>query len=300
MVTMGYVWDRTVETVGERLSVVLPIAIVGLFLPATIIASLQGVLTAGDARVQLIVNLVSLAFSVLSLWAQLAIVAAAVDPRRGLGAAARHGVARLLPAIGIVLLLMLAMAVASIPVFGLLASGGIDAAAVQKGQIAIANLNPGMVVAAILYGFAVLLVLLFVGARLAPLLSVVSEERRGVGAIARAFRLTRRLTWRLAGVVVLYVVIVTVATMAVRTVFGTVLRLFDGGSGPITLTSVVTAIATSAVSAAFSVLATIFCARLYVVLAEATDRAVTQSAAPAVPVHDAPARAGLAHDGPAS
>lgn len=274
---MGYVWDRTVETLGERASVIAPIAVLGIFLPAAVLASLQG-LGLANAGAKLALTVASLLISLLSLWAQLAITAAAVDTRAGTGAAARTGVRRLLPAIGVFLLVGLAATIVLLPVVILLAAGGVDAAAMQTGQVQLARLRPGMVGAASLYGLVAGIALLFVFARLTTLTSVVVAERRGAGAIARAFRLTKGLTWRLVGVLILYGIVATVATMAVRTVFGTILKLFDGSTGPVTITGVVTAIATSAVSTVFSVLATVFCARLYVAMTGGAGGAVVGTA----------------------
>lgn len=271
MVKMGYVWDRTVETLGERLAVILPFALFGIFLPSCITTVLAALREIAGPGLRISLSLVSLAASLLSLWVQLAIVAAAVDVRRAAGEMSRIASRRLLPLIGVFLLIGIVVGVLMLPAFVLLALGGLDPMAIQAGQVTLSRLTPGFVGAALLYGLIAFVVILFVSARLAPLSAVVAEERRGAGAITRAFRLTRGLTWRLVGVILLYGVVSVIATLAVQTVFGTLLRLFDSGTGAVTVTAIVTAAATAAVSTAFTVLATVFCARLYVAIVGATE-----------------------------
>lgn len=266
MVKMGYVWDRTVETLNDRSSIVVPIAILALFVPAVLTTVLEGLRPTGSPGLKMTLSILSLATSLLSLWAQLAILSAATDPGRRLGDTTAIATRRLLPAIGVFLLVGIVATVLMMPAFILLALGGIDSTALQSGQVVMERLNTGYVGFASLYGVVVVIVLLFVGARLAPLLAVVVEERRGAGAIGHTLRLTRGLTWRLVGVLLLYAIVALVSALAVQTVFGTILRLIDSGTGAITVRGVVTGAATAAVSTAFTVLATIFCARLYVAI----------------------------------
>src|SRR3546814_9103815 len=69
-----------------------------------------------------------------------------------------------------------------------------------------------------LYSLALVIVVLWGMARLLPLNSVVVAERRGVGAIRRAFGLTRGLALRIVGVVILFFVVWGVSAMAATTV----------------------------------------------------------------------------------
>lgn len=280
MVKMGYVWDRTVETLGDRLGVILPIAILGIFLPSAVITSFDGLREMAAPGLKITFSLVSLVASLLSLWAQLAIIAATVGTTRTSGEVIGIATRRLLPTIGVFILVGLAATLLMLPSIVLVVMGGIDATAVASGQVMMERLNGTYVGIATLYGVVAFVAVLFLGARLAALSAVIVEERRGAGAIPYAFRLTRGLTWRLLGVLLLYGIVAFVSVLAVQTVFGTILRLFDGGTGPITLTGVVTAIATSAVSAVFTVLAAAFCARLYVAIVGAAGGSVVAAAAP--------------------
>jgi hypothetical protein len=115
----------------------------------------------------------------------------------------------------------------------------------------------GLTLTAVMIGFLLLIV------RLAPLSGLILSERRGAGAIPRAFRLTRGLTWKLVGVVILYAIVSIVAQWAAQGVFGSVLALIAGGEGPVTLAGVLTGAIVAAVQTAFTVLAAAFTAKLY-------------------------------------
>ena len=279
MVKMDYVWDRTVEFLGENLSAVLPFAVLGIFLPTSIMNALNPLWSAAGQAEKLGLAVVTLRLVLVMLWGSLAISALVVDPahRSSAGSTAT----RRLPAmIGAYALIVLVIAALAIPITIVAAVAGVDMAAVQAGQpMTIASPGAGWGLA--LYGLLFVAVLLVGSARLLPLSVVVVAERRGAGAITQAWRLTRGMTWRLIGVTILYYAVSTVAGLAMRTVFGSVLRLFGNGDGPITLASVLTGVAVAAVSAGFTTLAAVFAAKLYV--------AITQTPAP-VPSYQSTAK----------
>lgn len=264
MVKIEYVWDRTTEFLGDNIGVLLPIVVLAIFVPASITGSLVDVREAAGFGLKLGLGVLSLAFSVLSLWAQLAIAALAIDPTLG-NRAAQVATGRLLPAIGVFLVVLIAFALLTLPVIGLMAAAGFDFSAMAAGQRMVPTIAPayGLAISAAIIGYVLLL--LFLGARLATLTGVIVAERRGLGAITRAFALTRGMTWKLVGVVILYAVVAFVAVLAAQTVFGSVLRIVSGGpaSGTITIAGVITSVVVAAVSAGFTTLAAAFCAKLY-------------------------------------
>lgn len=273
MVKMGDVWDRTIAFLGDHLSTILPIALFAIFAPSCISGSLADVQVTTGMGVRMALGLIPIAFAILSLWGQLAIVALAIDPAIG-GNANRVATARLLPAIGVyVVAFMIAFVVFGGQAMLFAFLGGYD-----LGQISMAGqtmqrlaLPPqlGRGVAILLMVEAVLLLLLF--ARLAPITGVIVAERRGVGAFARAFHLTRGLTWKLVGVVVLYAIVTFVSVLAARTVFGSILGLLTSREGSISVAGVLTAVIVAAVSTCFTVLAAAFCAKLYVAVARSAE-----------------------------
>lgn len=269
MVRMGDVWDRAVEFLSEHIALILPIAIFALVLPASITGSLEPLSATGSQSVRLVLVVTGLAFAILSLWVQLAIAAMAIQPDQARRAAA-VATARLLPALGIYLLLFI---VVCFVVFAqaavIVGTSGLDPATMNWGDPSAVQLPSGTIgwlVAILILDGVVMLALM---AKLAPLTGVIVAERRGLGAIARAWGLTRGIAWRLVGVILLYVVVSTVAQLAAQFVFGAIMALIAGGDGPVTVGGVVTSVLVASVGAAFTVLAAAFAAKLYVATAHA-------------------------------
>lgn len=277
---MGDVWDRTVERLGEQLGVLLPVAILGIFVPLSVLNALGALWAVAGMGTKLALTLAFVALYLLVFWAYLAITAVMIDPRRG--ASAWSAVVRRLPAgIGVYLLLGVIGFVLTMPIGMLAALAGIDMSAMQRG-VAVAPSSPALVWVAVAYFLAFLVVVLFATARLMPLTAVIVAERRGAGAIARAWRLTRGLSWRLIGVMLLYVIVLQVSTLAAQTVFGSVLRIFAGGRGPLDVATIVTGIVVAAVQTGFGLLGAAFAAQLYVSVVR------TEASAPPINVPDQP------------
>lgn len=96
------------------------------------------------------------------------------------------------------------------------------------------------------------------------------DERRVIGAIGRAAALSRDMTWRLIGVVLLYYVVLWVCVLATTAVAGLLFRLLLGGGA---WAGLLATVASAAVGAAFDTIAQVFAARLYVAVAGADARA---------------------------
>ena len=272
MVRMGDIWDRTVEFVGDRLGTILPIAVLALLVPGAISGALAEVQKDAAATVALAIGVASIGLALVQLWGQLAIAALAADPALG-GGAARVATARLLPTIGVYALVGLALVLLAVPLVAVTVASGVSVDQLRTGGAATA-LTPGSAGAIALTGLVLAVLALFGAARLMVLLPVLAIERRGAGSIARSRRLTRGMSWRLVGVVILYAIVVFVAMLAAQTVFGSLLRLLAGGSDDaVSIATVVTAIAVAAVTTGFTVMANGFMGRLYAALV-ARDGAV--------------------------
>lgn len=260
MVRVGVVWDRTVAFLGDRAAALLPIVLGTLVLPGALAGVLAPVRATAGIGVSGVIGVVLLACNLVSLWGQLAITALVLDRAGGAGAALRHGGRRLPAVLGVMLVLLVAVLLATAPLswLAMVASGarmdmeGVRTAVTggQRGTLALL---------AVVY----LVLGLWIGARLSVLLPVLVEERLGLRAIPRAFGLTRGLGLKLAGAILLYGAVLSIVSYAAQTVFGSVMLLLAGGEGPVTAASVVTALAVSCVSAIFSVLACVFLAMLY-------------------------------------
>ncbi|MGK6319235.1 hypothetical protein [Sphingomonas sp. DT-204] len=281
MVKMGTVWDRAIEFLSDHVAIVIPIALLAIFVPSSITGSLSPLWATAGSGLKALLAMLSLVFAILGVWGQLAISALAIDPAAGRGAG-RVATARLLSAIGVYLVVAIVLGLLLLPIGFILAASGVDVTQLRIGANP-ASLPAGVAGTVTLYVVVLLIVLLFLGARLVLATPVIVAERRGLGAIARAFALSRGLTWKLVGVILLYVVVANVASLAAQSVFGSILGLLSRGEGPVTMASVIAAIAVAAVQAAFTVLATAFVAKLYVAVVHERESAA------AVPLDSEPA-----------
>lgn len=267
-VKMGTVWDRTVEVLNGRTGMIARIAVLGMLLPTVV----RDGFVAFSSRANPVSMLVSAVLTLVALfamiWAQLAIIAIATDPAVDAASARRQGSARTLPAFGITVLLTIVAVVLALPPIVVLAQSGFDFAAAASGtSVQMTPPSVGAATFTALYGLAYLLVLLWIGARLVLLNPVILNERLGVGAIRRSIRLTKGMTWRIIGVMVLFVIVLLVATGAAQSVTGIVFRLVLGADS-IATAAFLAGIAGSIVTTAFTALAAVFTAQLYVATRE--------------------------------
>lgn len=276
-ISMGNVWDRTTEFLGDHLSAIVPIALLAIVLPSALSTLIEPVTKTGGAAA-VMVNLVALILGIAGIWGQLFVVALALQPGAGRGAAMQVAGARLLPLIGIIFILMLALFALMLPVpIALIVTGFDMRAAMLTAQPAVSPAAGWFIT---VYLIVLIPLMIFVTARLLLLTSVIVAERRGLGAIRRSFALTRGLVWKIIGMTILYGIVVLVAMMAARTVFGSVLRIVLGGEGLVTPATVLTALVLAIVQAIFVVLASAFCAKLYLAARDARDPAESASYQP--------------------
>ncbi|WP_375404479.1 hypothetical protein [uncultured Sphingomonas sp.] len=268
-VGIGSVWETAVEAVRGRAGLLVPIVAFALFLPAVIQAGLV-LYTGGSAGgtpptpggpASLLRFALMLGLLVLTLWGALAVTAITGDPATTSAEAGRRASARVLPLLGVSVVIGLAMALLFVPLIGVLAALGVNLAVTSRtGSMPDIPGSAGLFIG--LYGLFVTGLLLWVFARLLPLVPVVLDERLGLRSIARAFRLTRGLGLKLAGVVLLYAVVLFVASQAAQWVVFIPLRLILGAQN-IGVAQFLGQVVAALVSAVFSVLAYAFTAQLY-------------------------------------
>ena len=263
MVKMGNVWDRTGEVLNGRGGMLAGIAMLTLFVPSLIAAAYKAYATPSTTST-IVALILTLATTIVALWGQLAIIAASTDPATGTADARAEANRRLPAALLVGIVMGIVVALVFTPAFVLLAMAGFDFAAMSGGAQP-APTAPGFAGLAAIYMLLILVVLLFVGARFLPLYAVVLHERRGLGAFGRSWRLTRRHMWRLVGAVLLFMVVLVIATWAAQSVGGLVVRLILGGDAQATVTFLAAAIG-QMVSTALTLVAIVFSAQLYVAL----------------------------------
>ncbi|KQN94266.1 hypothetical protein ASE95_05335 [Sphingomonas sp. Leaf231] len=253
-VRISDVWDQTVDVLRGRAEILAGLATLTLILPGVLGAVIAGVAPP-------LTSLVRLATLILLIFGMLAVTAVASDPAVDRPQALRIAARRLLPALGALLVLVLAAALLFVPAGMLLALSG--ATMTAAGAIDVSQAARGYTAGA---GLAVLLAAvlgLWFSARIVPLFGVVVNERRGFGALRRSMVLTRGATLRLIGVLILYFVVTSVTMLAATSVVGVVARLALGGDAVASVKFVV-AVVTTLISAGATVLQSVFYARFYV------------------------------------
>jgi hypothetical protein len=270
MVQMSTVWDRTTAFASSALGAVMPIALVLLFVPVSVQLAVTPLLVKQVLSVRVVVMAL---FWAVELLGTLSIMVLALGATLRPGEAVRAALPRLGPTIAIFILFLIAIGVLCVP-FGIaIAGAGVDMAQLQAGNAAGAgNLSGGAALFILGYGLVLVILGFWLTARLLVIEPVILAERRGLGAIMRAFRLTKGLALRIVGVLILYAIVATIAVLAAQTVFGSIFALIAPDDGSIGIATVLTAVVVAAVSTTFKVIAAVFVAKLYMAIAEAHER----------------------------
>ncbi|MFA5969426.1 MAG: hypothetical protein WC816_09325 [Sphingomonas sp.] len=264
MVRMSTVWDRTTEFVADNLGAIFPFALV-----IAAIAAVQDIAGAASADASsatiLAVSSIGFVLGLVALVARLAVIVLAVEGGRRGGDVLALVLGRLLAVIGIIVIVGLGFVLLMVPLLVMLVAGGIDLTQMQHLDAAAVQAIPPAVQGGIaLYALAIAAGLLWLGARLAVIFPVLLFERLLEGSFARSFALTRGLALRIIGVLIMISVVSGVATLAARTVFGSVLPLILGDGGATGVASILTAIVAAVVMTLFTVIGDAFAGKLYV------------------------------------
>lgn len=263
MISMGNVWDRTAEFLSEHLGAILPIALLGIFVPAVISANLTELHEGAAAGLKLALGLGTLLLAIFSFWGQLAIIALALDPAES-RAAGNFAMRRLPAALLVFVVLMVIALIATIPLGVIMALGGGDLTA--GSSAAFATMSGGAKAGFAIYMLILVAVCLWLFARMAALFPIVVGERLALAAIPRSWRLTRGVALKIVGVFIVYVVVSAIASSAAQFGIGSIFRLLTGPAPGISIASVLTTVIVAAVSTSFTVLGTAFTAKLFIAL----------------------------------
>jgi len=273
MVEMGNVWDRTAEFVSDNLTSVVPIALLTLFVPMSIISNLSDAMTDAPQLPKVLMALGTIPLALVSLWGQLVLTALALD--FGSDREARAVALRRLPAAVLVAVILgIGAALIFVPCWVILYASGVPMAPdALRALPPTAMARPFAFVA--LYALIAMPFALWLIARLAVTTPVIVNESISLRAIARAFRLTRGVALKIVGVMILYFIVSWVAVTAAKLVFGSIFRLVAGGGGAMSLSAVLTSVIVAAIQTVFGILVATFVAKLYqaLIYAHATARA---------------------------
>lgn len=256
MIEMGTIWDRTIEFIGDHVRAITPIALLALWLPVTVSTLLSDAAQGcAPALNPMIAGIAGLVLALVTLWAQLALTALALERGAPAGAATRAFGGTL----GAMLLLFVAFVILALPLALLGATFGMhdacaDASAASGDHV---NWTRGF------YVVALAIVAGVVAIRLAMLYPVIVAEGGVIAAIRRAWALSRGLFWKLVGVWLVFGLVYAVAWLAARFAFGAILGLIAPGAGPFGVTTIIAAMLVAVVRVAFTVIVAVFAALLY-------------------------------------
>lgn len=270
MIKIGAIWDQAVQVMRGRAGMLAGIALLTI-VPSSVVGGAFANLVDPASPLHLLGGLLRLVDLVLLILGTLAITAIASDPSVGAGRAFRMAGGRLLPALGVFVMFGLLSAILFVPGIGALIASG--AAYDSAGNLDLDHAATGTLALAGALMLAAVLAMLWLLARLAPLMAVVLHERAGaLGAFRRSFALTRGSTMRLIGVLLLFFIVLTVFTVAVTSVVGVVVRLLPGVTDGMAV--MLLALVSGIVSAIGTVVQSVFVARFYIV---ARDRAAVEA-----------------------
>ncbi|RHW19370.1 hypothetical protein D1610_04510 [Sphingomonas gilva] len=259
---MSNIWDRTTAFIGAHRRDLTVIALLGIALPSAASAIVEPLGAASDQTTRVMVTIIGIAAILMTMWGQLGLTAMTLADGGGVGRAMATASARFLPLLGAVIPLGLGLVLLGLPIFLILAAAGVDFSQMSTPGYT-PPVSPATGLLLFVYLVILLPVVLVLAARMLLVNPAVIGDRLSFGAIARSWNLTRGLTFKLIGVLLLYVVIVVVAMLATQTVVGVITRLLFSAEGPVNASTVITAIAVALVTTLFSVLSTVFVAKLY-------------------------------------
>lgn len=279
-VSISAVWDRTTEFMSERTSAVLAVA-------APVIAA---TLFAGELGQRLFATtpgmgpgmsgLVPILLQLPLLWAQLQVMALAIDPAVTPAEAVQRATNRLGAALLLWLVLLAVVIAAMLPVVALVLASGLP-----LDRLATLGPNPPpeaiqalippsaapALLFALLYLMAAAVVIWVLYLRWGLVYVVTLVEAIGLPALGRSWRLTRGMTLALLGVSLLYALVAVVTALAAQTVVGTLLGLIFGRDGGLGVAGLGSALVSALVGAVMTVLATGFLAKFYLAARRAED-----------------------------
>ncbi|MDF0489089.1 hypothetical protein PX554_13180 [Sphingomonas sp. H39-1-10] len=271
MVNLEAVWDRTSEFVAERRAEVIPIVALLLFVPLALMSNLMPLVGRDMSARNIALGVATVALAIVTIWGHLALTALVLGAR-GWKAAARTGAGRLPVAVLVSLIEMAVLVLAAMPIFVAFAMSGIVPGQTPAGSLPPMDVATAMFI--LLYSALFAVVGLIVFARLRLVNAALVGERRGVSALIRSLALTRGMTLKLVGLVLLYLIVSQVAALAAKMVFGAVLGLLTLGADTVAVATVTTTTLVALVQTGFTALATLFTAWLFVAVRDVRETIV--------------------------
>lgn len=255
MVSMNAVWEDTMVFVRREAGLLVPLALATL-LVGDVVNTLSTPSTVAGSSTNLALSLMTFAAILWTLVGQLAVMALALRPGSSVGEALVHGFRRLPTLIGAAFLVGIAATLVLMPALvGVMQSG------VDPNKPASFALLPGWVSFYILVFGAVAI---WLSLRLSTLNALIVDKKvRVIEALRTAFAMTRGIVARLILVAMVYFVVTTIMTAAIKYTLGAALAVVGRAIDSPFVGAALTALATGVVSTALSTVAAVFLAMLY-------------------------------------
>jgi hypothetical protein len=261
---MSNIWDRAMDVVRGRAGVLASIAALALFLPGVVRDAVPVLATPGSTGFLALGGILAIVAMLVAIWGQLALIAVATGPATTRSQAFAQATARFPAALAVTIVAVLVAVALFVPPVVAVGLSGLDLSAMSMTG-ALPDLGGGTVAFVLAYLVVLLGASIFVLARLVLTSAVVLNERVGLRAFRRSWQLTRGLTWRIVGVILLYVIVVLIAVSAAQFITGAVFGLLLDSIATVAFLAAAVA---GVVTTIFSVISTAFTAQLYVALTQ--------------------------------
>jgi hypothetical protein len=257
VLSIGRAWEETSAFLRREMRLVMPVALALFAIPATLAGwispSAQGQPGGGPGW------LITLIVLIAAMMGQLTIAGLAVGWPESLGSAIARSFARVWGMLAAAMIAFLPLAVVAVLVLAvILGSAGLtDPARLTPEAMMRA---PGITV----FMIGLLLVFLFLGARLFPMSAIAfCETSSPFALLGRAWRMTSGHFGRLVAVLLLFLIAAAVLGSAVTAVIGSAVTLASGEITPFSLSALLVALFEGVVSAAVSAISAAMVGRIY-------------------------------------
>lgn len=249
-------WEETRAILARDGGLLMTVALALIALPSVVSGLINpGGMSSGGGSMW--ADLIAFIASVIALAGQLALIRLALGPSITVGSAIAHGMRRMPIYFVVVLMLVLALFLISIPVVFVLGAVGVPLNAKPL------PISGPILLAALFY----LVLILFFAVRLLMSSPVASAEEVGpIGIIRRSWRLTSGYWWPLFGFLLVFLIGAIVVIIAINSAAGVVIGLLLGSVQPMSAAALILALVQALFGAAVTTLFAVMLARIYLQL----------------------------------
>jgi hypothetical protein len=241
-------WTESAAFVAREASLLMPVAFAFVGLPSVIFGQFAPEVVPGQTPEAGAWMLLMIPMLLLSVLGGLTLNNLVLRPGITVGEAIRAGVPRMLPLIGAALLLMVAGAIATVPVL-------ILAAVLSGGNV---TAGAGIML------FLMMPIFLIVAIRMMFMNPVAAMEAHGpVAMLVRSWRLSRGHSLKLLVLLAAFLVILFAASIAASAIFGIAVTLTIGAPADEPISRLILELVSAMLSTVFSVYLATMIARLY-------------------------------------